>query len=75
MDLLQETHPLEDYVEELLELSQLVPWNDDKLKGCFWSELGEHLLLIMPMGNSRCTLQQFIDYALWLGGFPLCRGG
>lgn len=60
--------PLEDYVEEFLYLSHHVPWNDNTLKSCFWSGLDDHLLMVMQAGNSICTLQQYIDYALWLVG-------
>lgn len=37
LSLSQDGRLLEDYVEEFLELSHLVPWNDDTLKSVFWS--------------------------------------
>lgn len=52
--------------QELGLISYHAPWNEDTLKTFFWTGLDDHLLHIMPMGNSSCTLKQYVCYVLWL---------
>lgn len=61
-------------LEEFLYLSHRVSWNDNTLKSCFWSGIDDRLLIVMQAGNSICTLQQYIDYMLWLVGSPMMVG-
>lgn len=55
MELSQKGHPLEDYMEDFLDLCHRVPWNDNTLKSCIWSGLDNHLL-VMATGYSSCSL-------------------
>lgn len=66
LSLAQDGIPLEDYVEELLELSHLVSWSDSTLKTCFWSGLDDYPFPPLLAGATTCTLAQYVDYALWL---------
>ncbi|ROL51072.1 hypothetical protein DPX16_14603 [Anabarilius grahami] len=74
LSLAQDGHPLEDYVEEFLELSHLVSWNNGTLKTCFWSGLYDRLFQPLPVGDTTCILAQYIDYAFWLSGSPFTVG-
>lgn len=55
-------------MEQFLELSHHMPWNDGMLKVCFWSGLDNPISHLMPMEETSCTLTQYMDYALWLSG-------
>ncbi|CAM4549728.1 unnamed protein product [Leuciscus chuanchicus] len=43
LSMTQDGRLIEDYVDEFLELSHLVPWNDDTMKMVFWSGLDNHM--------------------------------
>lgn len=46
--------------------AHLLSWNDGTLKVCFWSGLNNHLICLMPRGETSCILAQYVDYTLWL---------
>lgn len=54
------------FKNKFLEISHLVPWKDDTLKVCLWSELDDYYLQLMPVVETTCNLAQYIEYALWL---------
>lgn len=66
--LYQDVCPLEDFVEQFLELSHHMPLNDGMLKVCFWSGLDNPISQLMPMEEASCALTQYTDYSLWLSG-------
>lgn len=49
ISLAQDGHPLEEYVEEFLELAHLVPWNDGTLKSIVWAGLDNHIFRKVPV--------------------------
>lgn len=54
--LYQDVCPLEDFVEQFLELSHHMPLNDGMLKVCFWSGLDNPISQLMPMEEASCAL-------------------
>ncbi len=64
----QDGHPIEDYVEEFLNVSYRVPWKESTLKTIFWGGLDGHIYQQMPASYIACSLECYIEYALWLSG-------
>ncbi|ROJ25275.1 hypothetical protein DPX16_20088 [Anabarilius grahami] len=69
--LFQDGHSTKDNVEELLELSHMVTWDDDTLKTIFWCGLDDQLYQQSPTPSTTYSLAHFIDYVLWLSGSSL----
>lgn len=63
--------PLQEFVEDFLDLCHQVCWDENRLKMHFWSGSDDELLQIMLVGNDNCSLFENIDYALCLTGSPL----
>lgn len=64
----QDGRPIEEYVEEFIGLTHLVPWSDGTLKTLFWLGLDDHLLNPVSVTDTTCSLTQYIDHVLWLVG-------
>lgn len=64
----QGDRPLEDFVEDFLELCHHEYWNERTLNLHFWSELNDELLQIMLVGNNNCSL---FEYIVYVAGSPL----
>jgi len=67
----QDGRSIESYVEEFLQLTHQVDWNDDSLKIVFWSGLSNHLFLLAPPATTTGSLAQYIDLVLILVGSSL----
>ncbi|ROK35614.1 hypothetical protein DPX16_17357 [Anabarilius grahami] len=63
--------PIEEYAQDFLEVSNLVPWNDSSMKIMFWCGLDDHLYNLIPATATTCSLESHIDYVLWLYGSSL----
>ncbi len=70
----QDGCPIEEYVEEFIGLSHLVPWSDDVLKTLFWLGLDDSLVGQVPAPAIACSLTQYIDYVMLLYGSSLTVG-
>lgn len=54
--LYQAGRPLQDFVEDFLNLCHQVCWDEYRLKMHFWSGSDDELLQIMLVGNDNCSL-------------------
>ncbi len=70
----QDGHPIEDYVEEFLNISKRVPWKERTLKIIFWGGLDDHIYQQMPASATICSMERYIDYALCLSGSSFTVG-
>lgn len=70
----QDGCPIEEYVEEFIKLSHLVSWSNGTLNTLFWLGLSDHLLNQVHATYTTCSLTQYIDHVLWLGGSSLTVG-
>ncbi len=68
LNVFQDARPIEDYVEEFLDLSCGVPLKERTLKTIFWGGLDDHLYQQMPASDTIFSLERYIEYALWLSG-------
>ncbi len=64
----QDGHPIEDYVEEFLNVSYRAPWKESTLKTIFLGGLDDYIYQQMPASDITCSLERYIEYALWLSG-------
>ncbi len=64
----QDGRPIEDYVEEFLNVSYRAPWKESTLKTIFWGGLDDHIYQQMPASDITCSQERYIEYALWLSG-------
>lgn len=64
----QDHRPIEDYIEEFLELVNQIPWTDAALKAIFWSGLDDPLFRKIPAATTTCYLKRYSDNILWLCG-------
>ncbi len=62
----QDGHPIEDYIEEFLNVSYRAPWKESALKTIFLGGLDDHIYQQMPASDITCSLERYIEYALWL---------
>ncbi len=70
----QDGCPIEDYVEKFLNISYKVLWKERTLKTIFWGELAVHIYQQMPASDTICSLERYIEYALWLSGSSFTVG-
>ncbi|XDV50752.1 hypothetical protein PO909_019767 [Leuciscus waleckii] len=59
-----------DYVEEFLDHTHEVPWNEDTLKIIFWCGLDYHLYQKVPAAATTGSLKRYIKDILWFCGSP-----
>ncbi|KAL0169638.1 hypothetical protein M9458_034234, partial [Cirrhinus mrigala] len=65
---------IEDYVVDFCELCYLVDFNDVALKDIFRNGLNNPIRSGLPGGKIHWSLEQYIDFALWLAGSPFTVG-
>ncbi|KAL0153935.1 hypothetical protein M9458_050758, partial [Cirrhinus mrigala] len=70
----QGNRPIEDYVIDFCELCYLVPFNDVALKDIFRHGLDDLIRSGLPGGKIHWSLEQYIDFALWLAGSSFTVG-
>ncbi len=70
----QDGCPIEDYVEEFLSVSYRAPWKKSTLKTIFLGGLDEHIYQQMPASDITCSLERYIECALWLSGSSFTVG-
>ncbi len=58
----QDGRPIEDYVEEFLDLSYRVSLNERALKTIFWGRLDDLIYQQMPAFDTICSLERYIEY-------------
>lgn len=56
---------IEEYVQDFLEVSNQVPWNDSSMKIMFWCSLDDNLYNLIPATATTCSLESHIDYGLY----------
>ncbi len=64
----QDGCPIEDNVEKFLNVSYRAPWKESTLKTIFLGGLDEHIYQQMPASDITCSLERYIECALWLIG-------
>lgn len=67
-------HIIEMYVVESVQYRHLVPRDDQSLIDLFWIGLDQHILQLIPPGNTTLSLRQYIDWVLWIYGSPVTVG-
>jgi len=65
---------IEDYVEEFLCYSHLVPGDEVMLKDYFWSGLDQDISSNLPEEDASWTLAQYIDFVLEFCGSKFTVG-
>ncbi len=70
----QDGRPIEDYVEAFLNVSYRAPWKESTLRTIFLGELDDHIYQQMPASDITCSLECYIEYALWLSGSSFTFG-
>ncbi len=66
----QDGRPIEDYVEEFLNVSYRAPWKESTLKTIFWEGLDDFLYQLMLPSYSSWSLGHYIEYAIRLSYSP-----
>ncbi len=61
-------------IEEFLNISNRVPWKERTLKTIFWGGLDDHIYQQMPVSDTICSLERYIEYALWPSGSSFTVG-
>lgn len=62
------------FAMEFIELTHLVLWSNGTLKTPFWLRVNDHLFCQVPVTATTCSLPQYINHVLWLGGISLIVG-
>lgn len=61
LSIFQDHRPRKYYIEEFLDLSNQVLWNDATLKTISWSSLDDPLFRKLPAAATTCAFKRFID--------------
>ncbi|KAL0176455.1 hypothetical protein M9458_028785, partial [Cirrhinus mrigala] len=67
----QNGRQLEDYVEEFINTCHHASCDDICLKGGFWCGLDDNIRFVLPRGDVHWTLNDYINFTLWVNGSTL----